>query len=251
MIQTLIIDDEAHIRDSLSKLISRHCPNVSVVGEADSVETGRKAILLNHPDLVLLDIQMIDGTGFDLLNSFQEIDFKIIFITAYDQFAIRAFRFSAVDYLLKPVDPELLIEAINRAGKLILSDQEIKIRALNDNIRNQNQQEKKIILKTVENIYLLSLKDIVACESDDNYTHVHTTGNEQILVSKTLKEHEEMLSGFGFSRVHKSFLINLSHIRRFEKQEGGYIILSNGMKIPVSSRKREEVLHILERMAEG
>jgi two-component system LytT family response regulator len=250
MLQTLIIDDEDHMRDSLAKLLQRHCPQVEVTGEACNVATGLNAIQNFHPDLVLLDIQMSDGTGFDLLNLCPVIDFKIIFITAFDQYALQAFRFSAVDYLLKPVNPEMLAEAVERAGRLIQEHHNLQLQALQENLKNVERQNKKIILKTTENIYLLDLNNIVSCESDNNYTNVYTTNGEKILVSKTLKEYDNLLAGCGFYRVHKSYLINLVHIKRFEKQDGGYIILTNDLKIPVASRKREEMLELLEKMAE-
>jgi two-component system, LytTR family, response regulator len=250
MIRALIIDDEAHMRDSLARLIERHCPGVILAGAADSVAGGIQAIRDHHPDLVLLDIQMGDGTGFDLLNALPVIDFKIIFITAFDQYALQAFRFSAVDYLLKPVNPELLTQAIGRAQLLIESHQKLQMQALQENLKNIDHQHKKIILKTTENIFLLELRDIICCESDNNYTLVHTADSSKILVSKTLKEYDELLAGCGFYRVHKSYLINLAHIKRFEKQDGGYIILTNDLKIPVASRKRDEMLELLERMAE-
>ncbi len=250
MLHVLIIDDEPHICDSLNKLLVRHCPDVVVSGTANSVATGITAILDLHPDLVLLDIQMADGTGFDLLNALPVIDFKIIFVTAFDQFAVQAFRFSAVDYLLKPVNPEFLAEAVTRAGKQIREHQDLEIQALRENLKNIDSQHKKIIMKTAENVYLLNMQDIVCCESDNNYTSVHFINGEKIVVSKTLKEYDEMLVGCGFYRVHKSFLINLAHIKRFEKQEGGYIVLINEMKIPVASRKREEMIELMERMAE-
>lgn len=250
MLHALIIDDEDHIRDSLRKLLARHCPQVAVAGEADGVSTGLTAIRSLHPDLVLLDIQMADGTGFDLLNALESIEFKIIFVTAFDQFAIQAFKFSAVDYLLKPVNPESLADAVNRADHLIQEHHNLQVQALKDNLKNLDTQRKKIVLRTTENIYLLDLHDIITCESDDNYSRFHTREGEKILVSKTLKEYEEMLNGWGFFRVHKSFLINLAHIKRFEKQEGGYIVLTNDIKIPVASRKRDEVMMIMEKMAE-
>jgi two-component system, LytTR family, response regulator len=250
MFQLLIIDDEPHMRDSLAKLLARHCPQVTVVGEAGSIAGGISAIRELHPDIVLLDIQLVDGTGFDLLSAIPSIDFKVIFITAFDQFAIQAFRFSAVDYLLKPVNPELLAEAVDRAIQMIIEHQNIQMQALHDNLKNIDHQGRKIILKTTENIYLLELRSIICCESDDNYTRVHTTQGDKILVSKTLKEYDELLIGSGFYRVHKSYLINLAHIRRFEKQDGGYIVLTNDLKVPVASRKRDEMLKLLEKMAE-
>lgn len=250
MLRTLIIDDESHIRDSLTKLLAKYCPEVTIAGEADSVANAIKAINEHHPDLVLLDIQMNDGTGFDLLSSLPSIDFKVIFVTAYDQYALQAFRFSAVDYLLKPVNPEMLVDAVKRASLLIQEHHKLQIQALQENLKNIEHQNKKIILKTTENIYLLDLRDLISCESDNNYTFVYTTNSGKILVSKTLKEYEEMLTGFGFYRVHKSFLINLAHIKRFEKQDGGYVVMTNELKVPVASRKRDEMLEILERMAE-
>ncbi|MDP1623455.1 MAG: LytTR family DNA-binding domain-containing protein [Bacteroidales bacterium] len=250
MLRTIIIDDEDHIRDSLAKLLARHCPQVMVAGAASGVVSGIETIRELNPDLVLLDIQMNDGTGFDLLQSFPTIDFKVIFITAYDQYALQAFRFSAVDYLLKPVNPEHLVAAINRAALLIRDHFNIQLNALYDNLRSLTRQDKKIILKTTEQIYLLDLKNIVCCESDSCYTTINTNEGEHIMVAKTLKEYEEMLSGCGFYRVHKSFLINLAHIKRFEKQDGGFIVLTNDQKIPVASRKREEMMGLLEKMAE-
>ena len=250
MLHILIIDDEEHMCDSLQKLLGRHCPEVTVSGVAHSVATGLSAIQDLHPDLVLLDIQMADGTGFDLLNAVPVIDFKIIFITAFDQYALQAFRFSAVDYLLKPVNPELLVEAIDRAGQLIQEHHNLQMHALQENLKNTEHQNKKIILKTTENIHLLDLHDIISCESANNYTCVYTTDGAKILVSKTLRDYDDMLAGCGFYRVHKSYLINLAHIKRFEKQDGGYIVLTNDLKIPVASRKRDEMLELLERLAE-
>jgi two-component system, LytTR family, response regulator len=250
MLHALIIDDEDHMRDSLTKLLAKHCPQVVVEGEAISVASGIMAIHDIHPDLVLLDIQMGDGTGFDLLNSLPVIDFKVIFITAYDHYALQAFRFSAVDYLLKPVNPELLAEAVERAGLLIQEHHNLQMQALQENLRNIEHHNRKIILKTTENIYLIDLNDIISCESENNYTSVYTKDESKILVSKTLKEYDNLLAGFGFYRVHKSYLINLAHIKRFEKQDGGYIVLTNDLKIPVASRKRDEMMELLEKMAE-
>lgn len=250
MLRTVIIDDEDHIRDSLAKLLARHCPQVMVEGTAGSVASGKKAIEELHPDLVLLDIQMQDGTGFDLLSSLSSITFKVIFITAFDQYALQAFRFSAVDYLLKPINPELLVNAVERAGLLLQNHFNIQMQAVGENLKSTHRQNKKIILRTNDNIYLLDLANIICCESDNNYTMVHTTSGEKIMVSKTLKEYDDLLTGFGFYRVHKSHLINLSHIRRFEKQDGGFIMLTNDLRIPVASRKRDEMLEMLERMAE-
>jgi two-component system, LytTR family, response regulator len=250
MLRVVIIDDEDHIRDSLAKLLARHCPQVAVAGTANSVESGARAIREFNPDLVLLDIQLNDGTGFDLLQSFPSIDFKVIFVTAYDQYALQAFRFAAVDYILKPVNPEHLVAAVERAGQMVSDHFNLQMDTLKENLKAISRQDKKIILKTTDQIHLLDIKNIVTCESDSCYTTFHTLQGEHIMVAKTLKEYEEMLNGCGFFRVHKSYLINLAHIKRFDKQDGGHIVLTNDLKIPVASRKREEMLELLEKMAE-
>ena len=249
MIRTVVIDDEDHVRDSLIKLLAKHCPLVVVVGTAYSVESAHKVIRDIQPDLVLLDIQMNDGTGFDLLRTFSTIDFRVIFITAYDQFALQAFRFSAVDYLLKPVNPEQLKAAVDHASEMIRAHFHLQMNILQDNLEAAGKQDKKIILKTTDQIHLLEIKNIVACESDSCYTTVHTLQGEHIMVARTLKEYDEMLAGCGFYRVHKSFLINLAHIKRFEKQDGGFIILNNDLRVPVASRKKEEMMELLEKLA--
>jgi len=249
MLRTIIIDDEYSVRKALEKLVKRYCPNVKLVAEADGVESGVEAIRKYHPDLVLLDIKMDDGTGFDLLKHLEPVDFKVIFITAYDQYAIKAIKFSALDYLLKPIDPDDLTEAINKAEKLLVNELNQQLSTLEDNMQNKDKSKKKIILKTFDNIHLVKLSDIVYCESNDNYTNFNLLSNKKILVSNTLKEYDEMLGEYGFFRVHKSFLINLGHIERFEKSEGGYIVLSNESKVPVASRKREQLLDLFDRMS--
>lgn len=250
MLRTLIIDDEDHMRDTLIKLLEIHCPDVLVVGQASGVASGEKAINEFHPDLVLLDIQMKDGTGFDLLYSLSSIEFKVIFVTAHDQFALQAFRCSAVDYLLKPINPEHLAEAVNRAGQMIQEHFNLQMKALEENLKTVNKQHRKIIIKTTENIHLLDLKNIISCESDNSYTTIHTSEGDKILVSKTLKDYDDMLAECGFYRVHKSHLINLLHIKRFERTDGGYIVLTNDVKIPVASRKRDELLQLFEKLAQ-
>jgi len=251
MLRTLIIDDEAHIRDTLVNLLKDYCPEVKVVGEANSVASGKSAIRNKIPDLILLDIKMDDGTGFDLLQAFDTINFKIIFITAYEKHAIEAFKFSAVDYLLKPVNPEKLAEAVQRAEKLVQQTFIKQLDALKENINPLSTQNKKIVIKTLDNIYLLNTQDIIHCQSDDCYTIIESANEDKIVVSKVLKEYDELLSNHGFFRVHRSHLVNLQHIKRFEKQEGGYVVMSNGEKIPVSSRARERLLELFDRITEN
>jgi len=248
MLRTIIIDDEDNVRKTLEKLVARYCPNVRLVAEADGVNSGVKAIKKYHPDLVLLDIKMDDGTGFDLLKQLEPVDFKVIFITAYDQYAIKAFKFSALDYLLKPIDPDDLAEAVMKAEKLVMHELNQQLGTLEDNMQTQDKSKKKIILKTFDNIHLVKLNDIVYCESSDNYTNFYLLNNKKILVSNTLKEYDEMLSDSGFYRVHKSYLINMIHVERFEKGEGGTVVLTEDLKVPVASRKREQLLELFDRI---
>lgn len=246
--RTLIIDDEAHVRETLSHLLQEYCPQVKIVGEADGVASGIKAIREKSPELVLLDIKMGDGTGFDLLEHFDNIPFKIIFITAHEQHAIEAFRFSAVDYILKPVNPEKLAYAVERAEELVQHTFLTQLEALRENLNPTGSINKKIIIKTSDNIYLLNTRDIIHCESDGCYTVIETANGEKIIVSRVLKEFDELLSDFGFFRIHRSHLVNLQHIKRFEKQEGGYVVMANDLKIPVSPRSRERLLKLFEEM---
>jgi two-component system LytT family response regulator len=248
LLRTVIIDDEAHARETLARLVNVHCPQVKVVGEAGGVSDGLKIIHELHPQLVLLDIQMDDGTGFDLIRLCESIDFKVIFITAYEKFALQAFRFAAVDFLLKPVNPEELTDAVKHAETLIQEHFTTQLQALEENLRTDIKQKKKIVLKTQENIHLVEIQNITFCESDGCYSIVHTVAGERIMISKTLRGFDDMLNESGFYRVHKSYLINLSHISRFEKQEGGYVILTGGDKVPVSSRKREELLGMFAKL---
>jgi two-component system, LytTR family, response regulator len=250
LIRTILIDDELHARETLTRLVSLHCPQIRLVGEADGVASGLKIIRELHPQLVLLDVKMDDGTGFDLLRAIEAVDFKVIFITAYEKFAIQAFRFAAVDFLLKPVNPEELIEAVRHAEILIQEHFTTQLQALEENFRTDIRQKRKVVLKTLESIHLVEVQDITFCESDGAYTIVHTVAGVKIMISKNLREFDDMLCDSGFYRVHKSYLINLSHIIRFDKNEGGYIILAGGEKVPVSFRKREELLELFEKLAE-
>mgnify|MGYP001815646560 CR=1 FL=1 len=248
MLRTLIIDDELPVRNTLSGLLNKTCPQVNLVGEAESVKSGIRAIKEKSPDLILLDIKMNDGTGFDLLNHFANISFKIIFITAYEEYAIKAFEFSAIDYILKPVNPEKLVNAVKKAEQLKTSDFRMQLGALRENIENTGSSKKKIVLKNQESIYLFSTDEIVRCESDGSYTIFESIDQQRILVSKVLKEYDHLLSGSGFLRVHRSHLINLKHIKRFDKQDGGYVIMSNDSQVPVSTSGREKLLELFEEL---
>ena len=249
MLRTLIIDDEPHIRETIYHLLKKFCPQVNIVGEAESVATGVRAIREKVPELILLDIKLKDGTGFDLLNQFENIDFKIIFITAYEEFAIRAFGFSAIDYILKPVNPEKLAAAVARAEQVVQKTFNTQLDTLKENLKNPEASKRKIVLKTMDNIYLLDVQDIIHCESDGNYTVFYNIRGDRIMVSRLIKEYDDLLSDSGFFRVHRSHLINLKHIRRFSRLDGGFVEMSDGTEVPVSSRGRERLMELFDKIA--
>jgi len=246
MLKTIIVDDEDHVRVTLDRILKKHCPHVKIIGEAGNVLQAYDLILQKQPDLILLDIHLGDGSGFDLIRKFENPGFKIIFITAYDQYALQAFRVSAVDFILKPVNPELLTEAVFRAQNMVQNELRIKLDALESNLHPENRHKRKIVIRTHDKIYLEEMEQITHLESDGTYTKIFTIDSNTILTSKPLKDYEEMLNGFGFFRLHRSFIINLFHIRRFDKNEGGFVVLTNGHQIPVASRKRDELLELFE-----
>lgn len=250
MLRILIIDDEANIRNMISNIISGYCNSAKVIGQAGSVREGIEKIALLDPDLVLLDVKMGDGTGFDLLEKIKKISFKTIFITAYQEFAIKAIKFSALDYILKPVDPDELIRAIDNAAKTMEESQIAQLEYMRHNMVVQNIQDKKIMLKTTESMYVVPVQNICCCVADGGYTRFHTGDGKKILVSKPLSEYEDLFSDCNFFRVHKSYLVNLHKIQCFRKIDGGYLLMEGEIKVPVASRKREQLLELLERFTE-
>ncbi len=247
MTRTIIIDDEIKARETIVEMMKIYCKNVIIVAQAQDVKSGISAIKQYKPDLILLDIKLPDGSGFDLLKKLDIIDFKIIFITAYEQYAIKAFRFSALDYLLKPIDPEELINAVEKVDKSIGNDNlNLKLDAFLSNIPNISKEVKKIVLKTSDNIYLVDVQDIIRCESDRNYTMFYLVNGEKIIVSRTLKEFDELLNKYNFFRVHQSHIINLRYVVRYEKRNKNCVVMKDNSKIPVSFRKKNELLKIFK-----
>lgn len=249
MLKAIIIDDVKKIRESVKDLLDNNCPQVIIVAEAENITDAFTKITLHQPDLLFLDIEMPDGTGFELLQKFKQIHFKIIFITAYEEYAIKAFKHSAIDYLLKPVDKDELIEAVQKANTAIRKENmELKLQALFSHLDKKNSDAQKIVLKTSDSIYSVAINDIIHCESEKNYTTFYLNDGQKIVVSTTLKEYEELLSPSGFFRVHQSHLINLHYFDRYLKSEGGTVVLKNKAIVPVSSRKKEELLKIIEKL---
>jgi two-component system, LytTR family, response regulator len=248
MIKAIIIDDEKKSRDALMGLIDRYCPEVFVIAQADGCKDGIDKVKMHNPDIVFLDIQMPDGSGFNFLEAFDEFNFEVIFATAHDQYAIKAIKYSALDYLLKPINPDDLNGAIHKyIEKKDKGQITNNIKVLLDNIKPGNDV-KKIILSTAEGIHILTTDEIIRCESDDYYTKFFLTDGKTILISKTLKQNEAMLSDFDFIRPHKSHLVNIKYIKSYLKVDGGYILMIDGCKIPVSRRKRDSIISILNHL---
>jgi len=243
-LKTIIIDDESKARDTIKDMLRIYCPELEIIGEGHNVLSGIQLIKTLKPDLVFLDIKMPDGTGFDLLNRIEKRDFSLVFLTAFDEYAVQAFKFSAIDYLLKPLDPDELIRAVDRVKEYQENDSQ-NISALLDNLKSIKKDSKKLVLKTAESIFLVNVGDIIRCESTGNYTKFFMTNQKAVLVSHTLKEYDDILSEYHFFRVHQSHLVNLDHILRLDKADGGVLIMSDDQHVPVSIRKKEALVKAL------
>lgn len=248
MIRTILIDDESNSLEMMEWLLKTYCPQVVVEAMCDSGEKGIEAIRRYKPDLVFLDIEMPHMNGFDMLEQFDKLFFDVVFCTAYDQFAIKAFRYSALNYLLKPVDPDDLKETIRRLEEKKSSPSKEQIDLLIQNIRQPARQAvQRIALTTGDGLIFVDTRDILYCQAESNYTNVVLVGGKKILVSKVLKDIDETLSGNDFYRVHNSYLINLNHIQKFVRGEGGYIIMDDGANIGISRSRRQEFMDLFSR----
>ena len=246
MIQTIIIDDEVKSRETIREMLRIYCPAVEVVAVAEDVKSGILAIRKHDPDLVLLDIRMPDGSGFDLLRKLPSVDFKIIFITAFEEYAIKAFKFSAIDYVLKPIDPDELKLAIETAQtaieKAYISD---KLTTFFQHFENDTPlQKKQIILRTSNSIYRIDLDEIIYYEAKKNYTIFHITSGEPIITSRTIKDYDDMLQDLNFLRLHQTYTINLKYLRCYYK-DTNEVEMINGVRIPVAFRRKEDLMKIL------
>ena len=250
IMRAVIIEDEEQARSALKQEIELNCPNVVITGEASSVKTGIDIIRLQKPDLIFLDIILSDGSGFDILEEFLKPNFKLIFTTADSKHALKAFQFSAVHYLLKPISGSDLKEAISRINK---TDGIDSFKKIENFIRNRHLPDpnKRIALQTSEGIHLVEVKNIIRCQSEGNYTMFHFANAKRVLISKTLKDFEEMLSPLGFERIHISHLINLSHLVSYQNKGGGNVTMSDKSIVPVAQRKKSYLLDILKNVRTG
>lgn len=248
MIHAIIIDDELHSRQSLERTLRDYCPEVQLVATCDSPEAGINAIREFKPDLVFLDVQMPNMSGFDMLKYLSPIDFEVIFVTSYDQYAIKAIKFSAIDYLLKPLDMDDLIQAVRRAkDRMHKGGNAHRYQSVLHNINHSGKIE-KLAVPSLEGIDFFNTDDLIYCKADGCYTTLYLTDHQNQVISKNLKDFEDLLKDSGFCRVHNSFLINLKHIKKYIKGEGGYVIMSEGQQVNISRRRKDIFLNMLNRM---
>ncbi len=244
-ISALIVDDEKNGRENLSGLIKTHCQQIRIVGEVGSVQEAILEIQEHHPQIIFLDIEMPGGNGFQLLEHFKDFPFEVIFVTAYDNYVLKAIRFSASDYILKPINLNELIAAVDKVSQRIrLQTENERIRQLYQN--TMHPANPKIGLPTGDRVEFVEVKSIVHCRGESNYTHLYFTDRKPLLVAKTLIEFEELLADYQFIRVHKAHLINLNHVTSFTKNDGGILTMSNGDSVAISRRRKEETLKQLK-----
>jgi len=243
MIKAILIDDEVHCLDTLSILLNDYCPDVQVMERCKSAKQGLAAIEKHNPVLVFLDIEMPVMNGFELLEQFTEIPFAIIFTTSYDQYAIKAIHISALDYLLKPIDPKELITAIHKVEmqKHLPSSEQFEM--LINQVKHKEAGFHKIAVPTAEGFELIPADQVVRCEADDNYTYVFLKNKNKIVACRTLKEMEEQVQDFSFFiRVHHSYLVNMNEVIKYVRGEGGYLVMSDGSTVNVSRSRKDALM---------
>ena len=248
MIRCILIDDEKNALEMMEWLLKTYCPEVGITAMCNSSKEGIEAINKYRPDLVFLDIEMPNMNGFDMLEQFDKLFFDVVFCTAYDQFAIKAFKYSALNYLLKPVDPDDLKATIKRIEERKTSPSREQFDLLLQTMKQANKTTpQRIALTTGDGLIFVPTTDILYCEAESNYTNVFLTGGKKILVSKVLKDIDEVLNGPDFYRVHSSFLININHIKKLIRGDGGYIVMDNDAPVSISRSKRQEFMEKFEK----
>jgi len=249
MMRAVLIDDEISNLENLQALLEKHCPQVTVVAIAQSVGDAVDIIGKYLPNLVFLDIQMGDKTGFDILRLLPWRDFEVIFVTAYDQYGIQAVKFAALDYLLKPIDIEELVNSVGKAAyKLATQKQTFQLDFLLQQLKKTETNDSKIALQMQGEIRYVTLSEIIRCEADNTYTHFFLANGEKILVSKSLKEYADLLHPKGFVRTHQSHLVNPKYVRSWLKEDGGILLLLSGEKIPISKPNKDTVKQALQHL---
>jgi len=245
MIRTVVIEDEEHSRRMLIEMLHENCKAINVVASADSVKTGLTSITEQKPELVFLDIELQSETSFEILESLPEINFELVFTTAFDHYALKAIKFCAIDYLLKPIDLNELRIAVAKAEKRLNREHLNKnLEVLLNNLKSSSQHNHRIALSTLEGLLFVNVKDIIYCESSGPYTKFIFKEGDKIVTSKHLKEYEDLLCGYEFFRIHKSYLVNLQEIKKYVRGDGGQLIMSDNTALPVSKQRKEGFLQI-------
>jgi two-component system LytT family response regulator len=246
MMKVIIIEDEPHGRETLKNLLNDYCEEVDIVSLCSTVPEGIQAIRSQRPDLVFLDIELHSGTSFEILEKIKQFDFEVVFTTAFEDYAIRAIKFSALDYLLKPIDITELREAVTKARRRREETLQNKnLYNLVKNLSDLNDSHKTITLSTSEGLEFVDVSDIIKLEADGSYTLFHLKQNRKLLVSKNLKEYENLLSDCKFYRVHHSCVINLNEVEKYVRQDGGYIVLKDGSHANLSQKRKEKFLELM------
>lgn len=243
--KALIVDDEAPVRQTIVLLLSRYFPQIEIAGEAAAVSEAVEKIDLLKPDILFLDIEIRGGTGFHILQRIQYKEFKLIFVTAFNEYALQAIKMGAADYLLKPINETEFRTSVHQIIQKVNTSSEAKV---NSQFAKDIRTTGKLVLRTLTDIHIVEVKDIIHCVSDNTYTTFYFNNNEKLLVSKSLSEFEAILDKFGFVRVHQSHLVNVNCIKRIEKTEGGLVYLNDGSSVPVSSRRKPLLLELIGRL---
>ena len=252
VIKAIIVEDEIKSMKNLKNLLGKHCPEVDVIGDALNIDEGIEMFEDPDfkPDVAFLDISLPDGLVFRMLDELKPIDFEVIFITAFNEHAIKACEYSSIGYILKPIDPDELMQAVSRIRIHRSNQMEQRLELFNKHLNNPNVFE-KMSISAVDGIYFVSIKDIVRFEAEDNYTHIFLTNGDRITASRTIKAYEDMLQTMNFYRVHKRHVINLNYMRKFIKGDGGYLVMDDGKKIEVSRRRRPAFMEQMRRLEEA
>lgn len=249
MVRSIIIDDEASAREGLKLVLEKFCPDIEILASCSTPDDGLKSILSLKPDLVFLDVQMPHKSGFNLLEELGEFHFEVIFVTAFDRYAIKAIKFSALDYLLKPIDIDDLQKAVQKAKERIeQNSSRNSYVSLLKNIKHPSQAIEKLAIPSFDGVLFEPVDNIIYCEADRNYTSLTMKDNRKIIVSKTLKDFENMLSDSGFFRIHHAYLINMKHVKKYIKGDGGYVILEGDHHLDVSKRKKDAFMQMLHKI---
>ncbi len=250
MLKALIIDDEENSRAALKGKLDLFCPDIRPITEAGDIDSAISEMVSGKPDVMFLDVKLACETGFELLERVRDEEIQwngqVIFTTAHDEFALKAIKFSALDYLLKPIDPEELVKAVRKVQQINSVEPTENVSVLLENFRSATSSPKKIVIPSSDGMHIIKVSDILRCESSSNYTQFVLKTGKNLLASKTLKEFDNMLSDHNFERIHKSHLVNMNYVKRYVQSDGGYVIMEDDSRIPVANRKKEHLMTLLK-----